>query len=411
MRRRRPIASAAASAAALALALGGCSLSADDGGSARKGSAAAEQAPAPRQGPVEKTRVKVVEGIGEEGGFEAGTIYKRLAPGVVTVLSLSAAAGDEEEGEEGRGGLGSGFVLDGEGYIATNAHVVRGSAPSLKRAEQVYVKFADGNRVLAEVVGDDLNADVALLKVNPAGLTLTPLRLGSSEDLKVGAPVAAIGSPFGESQSLSVGVISATGRDIKSLTAFSIGNAIQTDAAINHGNSGGPLLDAQGEVIGINSQIESTGGGGEGVGFAVPVGTVRRSLGELRTKGEVDYAYLGVTTQELYPQLADRLGLPSDHGALVAGVEPDGPASDAGIKAGEGKIEFQGQKGIPQGGDAIVAVDGRPITQSADLPNQIALKSPGDSVRLTLLRGKKRRVVTVKLAPRPSKPAVAQIEP
>jgi S1-C subfamily serine protease len=223
--------------------------------------------------------------------------------------------------------------------------------------------------------------------------------------------VAAIGSPFGESQSLSVGVISATGRDIESLTAFRIGNAIQTDAAINHGNSGGPLLDQRGAVIGINSQIESTGGGGEGVGFAVPVDTVRRSLGELRTKGHVDYAYLGVSTQELYPQLADRLGLPVKHGALVASVEPNGPAAKAGIEAGKGKVEFQGQKDIPQGGDAIIAVDGKPITQSADLPNQIGLKSPGDTVRLTLLRGNDRRVVTVTLTPRPNKPAPASVTP
>jgi S1-C subfamily serine protease len=391
---------AAAVAAALAVALGGCALSADKKSSSA-GSADGRQAPEPRQGPVQKTRVRVIEGIGSKGGFEAGTIYDKLAPGVVTVSSDSGSAATR------RSGLGSGFVLDGRGYIATNAHVVRGDLPKLARASTVYVKFADGNRVLAEVVGDDLNADVALLKVNPAGLTLTPLRLGSSSDLKVGAPVAAIGSPFGESQSLSVGVISATGRDIESLTAFKIGNAIQTDAAINHGNSGGPLLNARGQVIGINSQIESTGGGGEGVGFAVPVDTVRRSLDELRAKGHVDYGYLGVTTQELYPQLAQRLGLPAKHGALVAKVEPGGPADKAGVQAGEGKVEFQGQKDLPQGGDAIVAVDGKPITQSADLPNLISLKGPGDEVRLTILRGSVTRTVTVTLAPRPNRPAPA----
>jgi S1-C subfamily serine protease len=347
----------------------------------------------------------VIEGIGSKGGFDPGTIYHRLAPGVVTVIS------DSGGGASGRTGLGSGFVLDGHGYIATNAHVVRGDPPKLQRAKTVYVKFGDGNLVLARVVGDDLNADVALLKVNPAGLTLTPLVLGSSSKLTVGSPVAAIGSPFGESQSLSVGVISATGRDIESLTAFRIGNAIQTDAAINHGNSGGPLLNSHGQVIGINSQIESTGGGGEGVGFAVPVDTVRRSLGELRTKGRVDYAYLGVTTQELYPQLARRLGFPVQHGALVANVESGGPAAKAGIQPGEAKVTFQGQKHIPQGGDAIVAVDGRPITVSADLPNLISLKGPGDKVRLTILRGKVRRTVTVTLAPRPNRPLTVTIGP
>ena len=388
---------AALLAAALSTALAGCSLSQDEKPATTQ--AADEQAVQPRQGPVQKTRVKVVEGIGSKGGFDPGTIYDRLAPGVVTVIS------SEGSPSSGRAGLGSGFVLDGQGYVATNAHVVRGEAPGLKRATTVYVKFADGNRVPAKVIGDDLNSDVALLKVNPAGLTLTPLPLGTSAGLTVGSPVAAIGSPFGESQSLSVGVISATGRDIESLTAFQIGNAIQTDAAINHGNSGGPLISARGRVIGINSQIESTGGGGEGVGFAVPVDSVRRSLGELRTKGHVDYGYLGVTTQELYPQLAQRLGIAAQHGALVASVEAGGPAAKAGIETGEDKVEFQGQKEIPEGGDTIVAVDGKPITESSDLPNLITLKGPGDKVTLTILRGSKRRTVTVTLAPRPNKPA------
>ena len=383
---------AAAVAVALSALLGGCSLS-----SGKKDTSTSDQAAQPRQGPVEKTRVQVIEGIGSKGGFDAGTIYRRLGPGVVTVISDRGAS-------TGPTGLGSGFVLDGSGYIATNAHVIRSGPPKFARAKSVYVKFGDGNLVLAHVVGDDLNADVALLKVNPAGLTLTPLPLGSSSKLSVGSPVAAIGSPFGESQSLSVGVISATGRDIESLTAFRIGNAIQTDAAINHGNSGGPLIDSRGRVIGINSQIESTGGGGEGVGFAVPADAVRRSLGELRAKGHVDYAYLGVTTQELYPQLAQRLGFPVQHGALVAKVDSGGPAAKAGIQAGEAKVTFQGQKGIAQGGDAIVAVDGQPIKQSSDLPNLISLKGPRDKVHLTILRGKVRRVVTVTLAPRPNRP-------
>jgi 2-alkenal reductase len=244
-----------------------------------------------------------------------------------------------------------------------------------------------------------------LLKVDPTGLTLTPLALGSSHDLTVGDPVAAIGSPFGQEQSLSVGVISATGRDIDSLTQFQIGNAIQTDAAINHGNSGGPLLNAHGQVIGINSQIESTGGGGEGVGFAVPVDMVKRSLRLLRENGHVDYGYLGVSTQDLYPQLARRLGLGVRDGALVAKVEGGGPADDAGLEAGSDKIDFEGQEGVPSGGDAIVGVDGRRIHHSADLTNAIALKSPGDKITLQVVRGTKRRDVTVTLGKRPDKPA------
>jgi S1-C subfamily serine protease len=316
---------------------------------------------------------------------------------VVTVIA-------DQGGPGGKGGLGSGFVLDGQGYVATNAHVVRGEPPKLARPAAVYVSFADGNRVPARIVGDDLDADVALLKIDPAGLALTPLQLGRSAGLAVGSPVAAIGSPFGQDQSLSVGVISATNRDIDSLTQFKIGSAIQTDAAINHGNSGGPLLDSHGRVIGINSQIESTGGGGEGVGFAVPADSVRRSIAQLREQGHVDYAYLGVSAIELYPQLAQRLGVPVDHGALVASVESGGPADDARLKAGDGKITFEGQDGIPTGGDAIVAVDGRHVHDSADLTNFVAQKNPGDKVVLEVYRGKQRRTVTVTLAKRPDKP-------
>jgi S1-C subfamily serine protease len=385
----------------LALAVAGCSLRA--GGDDPETKTVTEPALAP-SGPVEvqKTRVKVVSGIGTKGGFDASGIYRRLSPGVVTV---SALLGSPDEG-----GLGTGFVIDGQGYIATNAHVVRGDAPEFQRASSVYVNFNDGNRVPAKVVGDDLNADVALLKVNPAGLTLTPLALGSSHDLVVGAPVAAIGSPFGQEQSLSIGVISATNRDIDSLTQFKIGGAIQTDAAINHGNSGGPLINSHGEVIGINSQIESTGGGGEGVGFAVPVDMAKRSLRLLREKGHVDYAYLGVSTQDLYPQLARRLGFGVRDGALVASVEGDGPAGDAGLLAGKDKIEFEGQKDVPSGGDAIVAADGQPIHHSADLTNVIALRSPGESITLQVIRGDKRRNLEVKLGERPDKP-VSELKP
>ena len=208
--------------------------------------------------------------------------------------------------DDGEGGQGSGFVLDGEGYIATNAHVVTtGEPPSTKRAKKVYVEFSDGNRVEAKIVGDDPNADVALLKVDPARAEAHAARARPlAATWWWERPVAAIGSPFGERQSLSVGVISALDRNIESLTQFTIGNAIQTDAAINPGNSGGPLLNGKGEVLGINSQIKSASGGGEGVGFAVPVDTVRRSLEALREHGKVDYGYLGVTSQPLYPQLA-----------------------------------------------------------------------------------------------------------
>jgi S1-C subfamily serine protease len=382
---------AAALAAALALVTASC----DSGGDGD------EDAGAPRE--VTTTRVQVVEGIGKKGGFDPGQIYERLSPGVVTITSLFEGGNNPLE-DRGEAGQGSGFVLDGRGYIATNAHVVTVEDLSgTKRAEEIYVAFLDGNRVSAEIVGTDPNADVALLKVDPEGLKLTPLRLGVPETIEVGEPVAAIGSPFGEqqSQSLSVGVVSALDRSIQSLTRFQIGNAIQTDAAINPGNSGGPLIDAHGRVIGINAQIRSRSGGGEGVGFAVPVDAVKRSLHELRRHGRVDYGYLGVGSLVLYPQLAEQLDLPVGAGAVVQEVEDGSPAEDAGIQAGDDQTTFQGRP-VPSGGDVIVAVNGKPLTLHSDLADVISSMSAGDKVRLRLLRDGKRRTVEVTLGRRPA---------
>jgi 2-alkenal reductase len=378
-------------AAGLALGAAGCGGGSDD------------QADGPRK--VETTKVNVVENIGEKGGFDAGEIYDRLSPGVVTVISLFGGSSLLRGDDGGEGGQGSGFILDGDGYIATNAHVVTaGRPPNTRKAKQVYVELSDGNRVKAKIVGADPNADVGLLKIDPRGLSLTPLKLGSTRGLRVGEPVAAIGSPFGEQQSLSVGVISALDRNIESLTAFQIGNAIQTDAAINPGNSGGPLLDPKGRVLGINAQIRSTSGGGEGVGYAIPVDAVRRSLKELRAEGKVDYGFLGVTSRSLYPQLADRLDLSVRDGALIIEVQDGSPADDAGLKAGDDKIDFQGERNIPKGGDVIVAVDGRKLSRSDDLADVISAKSAGDEVTLEVVRGHDRRNVKVKLGTRPNKP-------
>ena len=377
----------AAVAIAVVAALAGC------GGGGGKGGAART---------VEKTRVEVVKGLGSKGGFDAEGIYRRLSPGVVTVISLFGG-GPPILGGQGEGGLGSGFVIDGDGHIATNAHVVTsGAGARLRRAKSVYIEFADGNRVSAKIVGADPFADVALLKVDPGGLDLTPLTLGASHDLKVGEPVATVGSPFGQAQSLSVGVVSALDRAIESLTAFSIGNAIQTDAAINHGNSGGPLLDAKGQVVGISAQINSDTGQGEGVGFAVPVDTAKRSFEQLRRDGKVHYGFLGVTSEGLYPQLAKRLGLKIDHGALVAKVVKGGPADDAGIAPGKDKISFQLLQDVPKGGDVIVAVDGKPVVDPGDLADLISFRRPGDTVKLRVQRGGATRTVSVKLGERPA---------
>jgi len=358
-----------------------------------------ESASAPRE--VTTTRVQVVEGLGREGGFDPDQIYERLSPGVVTVISIFEGGASLLD-EDGEGGQGSGFVLDSQGYIATNAHVVTsGEGPGSGRAEDVFVEFADGNRVPAEIIGDDPNADVALLKVDPAGLRLTPIELGSSDSIQVGEPVAAIGSPFNEEQSLSVGVVSAVNRNIDSLTRFQIGDAIQTDAAINPGNSGGPLLDTRGRVIGINAQIKSESGGGEGVGFAIPVDAVERSLRELRQDGRVEYGYLGVTTLALWPQLARRLDLNARNGGLIQVVEEDSPAEEAGLRAGGEEIEFQATP-VRTGGDLIVAVNGRRLTRTQDLADVISSMSAGQRVELEVLRDGRRRTIEVELGQRPA---------
>jgi S1-C subfamily serine protease len=344
---------------------------------------------------------------GARPGLDAKAIYRRESPGVVTVVSIFQSAsgvGQLFDGGGNQEGVGSGFVIDRRGEIATNAHVVtNGGGGALKRAKQVFVQFADGNEVPAKIVGADPNVDVALIRIDPKGLDLRPLPLGTSTGLVVGSPVAAIGSPFQEPQSLSVGVISGLNRTISSLAAgqFKITGAIQTDAAINHGNSGGPMLDASGRVLGINAQIQSTGGGGEGVGFAVPVDSVKRSLAQLRRKGTADYAFLGVSTAPIFPQLARRFHLSPDHGAWVQTLTPDGPAGHAGLHGGTGRTRFQ-TGAFSQGGDVIVAVDGQPLRRSDDLSQLIAVHAPGDTVSLEVYAGKKRKTVKVKLGSRPT---------
>ncbi|MGZ8665474.1 MAG: S1C family serine protease, partial [Solirubrobacterales bacterium] len=297
---------------------------------------------------------------------------------------------------------GSGFVLGTDGEIVTNAHVVtEGSGSNRAEADQVYVEFPDRNVVPADVIGFDPFADVALLKVDADGLELHPLELGDDRNLVVGQPVAAIGSPFGEQQSLSVGVISATDRSVRSLTQFQIEGAIQTDASINPGNSGGPLLDAAGRVVGINQQIETRSGANDGVGFAVPISAVKRSIAQLRSSGEAEYAYIGVSSQALYPQLAEQLGLDADSGGLIAEVVPDGPADDAGLKGGGDRVRFQGGA-YTTGGDVILSVDGHKVVRPDDLARLIASHSPGDKVTLRVLRDGQTEEVEVTLGTRPT---------
>jgi S1-C subfamily serine protease len=347
------------------------------------------------------TRVEVIRGLEKGDGFNPQAIYKEEAPGVVTVVSLFGSETPAEL-DDSAGGVGSGFVLNGDGEIATNAHVVTtGNVPNLREARKVFVEFADGNQVDAEVRGYDPEADIALLKVDPAGLTLRPLPLGESDGVQVGMPVAAIGSPFSEDQSLSVGVVSAIDRSISGLTAFQISGAIQTDAAINPGNSGGPLVDPDGKVIGINQQIRTSSGGGEGVGFAVPIDVARRSLEQLREKGEVTYAFLGVETVPIYPQLRERFDLPVGKGAWLQDVTPDGPADEAGLRGGDGEeTTFQVRPYTP-GGDVITKIGDRPVDDPDDLSVAVALLDPGTTVPVEAWRDGERREVQVKLGERP----------
>jgi len=324
-------------------------------------------------------------------GFDATRIYEEAAPGVVTIRSVFDAGAAE----------GSGFVLDTEGEIVTNAHVVTDESSGAREpAKQVYIEFPDRNVVPAEIVGFDPFVDVALLKIAPDGFNLHPLELGNDKDLRVGQPVAAIGSPFGEQQSLSVGVVSATDRSVQSLTKFEIAGAIQTDASINPGNSGGPLLDAGARVVGINQQIETNSGANDGVGFAVPISAIKHSVAQLRKDGEAEYAYIGVSGQPLYPQLARKLGLDTTFGSLVAEVVPGGPAEKAGIEGGDGKLRFQAGQ-YRTGGDVILQVEGRDIVRPDDLAETVATRQPGDVVTLTVLRDGRREEVKVTLGKRP----------
>jgi S1-C subfamily serine protease len=338
-----------------------------------------------------KTTTQVVVQTASEG-FDAAKVYSEASPGVVTIRSIFDEGGAE----------GSGFVLDTEGRIVTNAHVVTdGEGSDRKEAKAVFIEFSDRNVVPAEIVGFDPFADVALLEVKPDGLDLHPLKLGDDHELAVGQPVAAIGSPFGEQQSLSVGIVSATERSVRSLTQFQIEGAIQTDASINPGNSGGPLLDAGARVIGINQQIETNSGASDGVGFAVPISVVKRSLAQLKQNGKAEYAYIGVSSQALYPQLAEKLGLDVDHGGLLAEVVPGGPGDKAGLKGGDEKLRFQAAE-YEVGGDTILSVNGREVVQPDDLSRYISTFEPGQKVTLGILNSNgERESVEVTLGKRP----------
>jgi len=330
-------------------------------------------------------------------------IYQNLSGGVVMVLSDFATAGTDQFGQAQSGqALGTGFVVDKQGYILTNAHVVNESG---QQASGVTVVFNKGGsetqRVKGELVGVDVGSDVAVIKVDPRAVTLDPLPLGDSSKVAVGEPVVAIGNPLGYDFSITSGIVSATGRSLQAPNGQTIPNGIQTDAAINQGNSGGPLIDGSGRVIGINEQIASQGGGNDGLGFAVPINTAIRSLDQLRTNGKVQYAWMGVGLQTITSDIASTFNMKTQGGALVEKVYPGSPAAKAGIKGGDQTVTVQGQQ-FTVGGDVITAADGQTITSADELIAFLAQKKPGDKVALTIERDGKTQDVAVTLAERPA---------
>jgi 2-alkenal reductase len=331
--------------------------------------------------------------------FDPAALYAARSDGVVTIYANLGADGNSQ---------GSGFVVDDDGLILTNAHVItnvtESRTTSVRGASAVYVEFSDGDRVSAEIVGWDLFSDVGVVRVTASDHALSPVPLGNSSNVLVGEPIAAIGSPFGQQTSLSVGVVSATGRSIDSLTSgFAVANAIQVDAPINRGSSGGPLFDADGRVIGINAQIESTSGTAEGVGFAIPINVARRSLDQLVRTGTVRYAYIGVRTQDVTPGIAREFGLGARQGALVTRVDDGTPAAEAGLRGGT-KTEVYNGLDVTLGGDLIVAIGNTPVTSTEDVSRIVSTELlPGQTVTFTVLRGGTRRAkVDVTLGRRPS---------
>jgi S1-C subfamily serine protease len=323
-------------------------------------------------------------------------IYRRVAGGVVFVSARIVTQTDSPFGfplEQQGLATGSGFVLGKDGYILTNAHVVEG-------ARTAQVRFEEGGDLIdARVVGRDLSTDIAVLKVKPSATKLRPIRLGNSARVRVGDPAIAIGNPFGYDRTVTTGIISALQRQIRAPNGFTIGHVIQTDAPINPGNSGGPLLNARGEVIGINSQIATAGSRGSvGIGFAVPINTAKKVVPQLEQHGRILHAYLGVTTYPLTKDLAAAVNLPITRGALVQDVSPGGPASRAGLRPGTVHTD----QGVILGGDIIIEVDGEKVAKPDDVAAAINDNRPGESVEVKFYRDNKLQTKLIKLGTRPA---------
>lgn len=330
-------------------------------------------------------------------------IYEEVNPSVVAVsVTITSSSRIPGFGSFQQEGQGSGFIWDAQGHIVTNNHVV-------EDATSITVTFSDGITLNAEVVGTDPDADLAVIKVNPADHELTPVVMGNSDALKVGQRAIAIGTPFGLESTLTVGVVSALGRDLPvdsqdaSSVSYTIPDVIQTDAPINPGNSGGPLLNSNGEVIGVNSAIESTTGSSAGIGYAIPASIVSRVVPSLIQTGTYRHPWLGVTVATLDPGTSESMGLPrSQRGALVVAITSGGPAAKAGLQAGSTVPQTQGQQ-TTTGGDVIVKIDSTAVTRSEDLISYLVRRTAvGQQITLTVLRDGQEQQIIVTLGERPS---------
>jgi S1-C subfamily serine protease len=334
-------------------------------------------------------------------GMSINEIYRASAPAVVHIETTSRVQrpsdffGNPFGTTETQRALGSGFVIDKAGHIVTNYHVVRG-------ANAIQVSFSNNEHFKAKVVGVDPSTDSAVLQVHVKSRALKSLPLGNSDSVRVGDQVIAIGNPFGLDRSVTAGIVSAVQRRIEAPNQLSISHVIQTDAALNHGNSGGPLLNAQGQVIGVNAQIE-TGGqsqGNVGIGFAIPINTVKDVVAELIRRGKVEHPFLGIEGKTLQPNIGRLFHLQVTSGVLVASVRPGTGAAKAGLKPATNQVTVEGES-WPAGGDVIVKVDGQPVPSVERLVDLIAAKKPGDTIDLEVVRGTSRIHLNVKLGRQP----------
>jgi S1-C subfamily serine protease len=337
-------------------------------------------------------------------GFDPVAIHRARSAGVVTVYAYFDDRPPSEHAAQG-----SGFVISKRGDVLTSAHVVTTAGDGDDEAvgaDRVFVAFSDGDRVPAALIGWDVYDDVAVLRVDPDDHALSPVPLGDSSRVVVGEPVAAMGSPFGNENSLAVGIVSATRRSIDSMTSdYTVADAIQTDAPITHGNSGGPLFDARGRVIGINAQIRSNSGQTEGVGFAIPINAAKRSFEQILQTGRVAYGYVGVNAEDLTPSIARRFGYPVERGAVIACIVPGSPGEKAGLRGGSERRELNGFQ-FRLGGDVVVKIGARDVRSADDFVRVVSEHLlPGETARFTIFRDGRRLVLPVTLGERPRRPS------